>query len=958
MKSKKSTILGVALSLMLVFTLSLAAPVSADELEWSDFDVPDEIEDEVDITSMCVAADGETIYVVDGESDRLFKSTDAGVSWSDYTDELMADVAAFDNWTVDELFMVYVAADNADIVAVVGTDNNTGWHVAASDDGAENWDDLDAAGLAGVALINYMVVSREKSGEYTIAIAGSTDATPNATEAEVWAFEYPEFGEEWDQLSLDDGYEDGYQVSALGFSPNFAGDEILIAISVHEDGATDNLCLQLYSFNLDAWNEDAGELDYQNGVVIDSDIGQVDGGDGQLDPATEGVHAALSLAPDYLGDDPVTRVAFLGLTIPTDTERSGIWRLDDDSIDEVRDDENVWSVAYNGENLVAGETGGTTVWRCDDPLDSSPSVSSVSSYKDPGGEDSVIVAWAGDTAVAGTSGDDSAFAVSTDNGKSFNDISLIDLDPMVVDGPDIGQVEDLAVSGDGSIVYLVTSDNTGDLSLWRYESSWQRVLSVLDETGYLVRIAPDDPDAVYLADEGATRIYYSSDGGTERWRPRSCSKVVQDLAVEGSGDVVYVIEAASGDVDVSVNTGFTWGDAGNDVLEGDGGYSLVCIGEGLLIAGGDSSAIAYSSDAGDTWDELDGSDDVPSAGTNDNVMVIASGLADGDFIYAVTSEAGDMVYQWELGVDDEEWKDISEPLVTDNGTDAAGSGIVLVNGMVYVVASDGVNESVLVRYDDPSTADPEEEELIYTTIADNLTFSDTPRALVASTGTSITLWALSTTTAEIYEYTDTVAVGMAIPTLSEPADGTTVDINPVTGDADDTRVMLRWTEPSGEADAYEIEIALDADFEGKVFDYDLDDDDTYLLTGAGSPTDSAGRSMTYEQGKTYYWRVKVDEPVDSGWSATRSFTLTEAESVLAPVTVTPPAVTVQPPEITVEAPAAPQVTVAPPQVTVQAPPAAAAAPAVPNWALLTIIIIGAVLLIGVIVLIVRTRRVA
>jgi nitrous oxidase accessory protein NosD len=96
------------------------------------------------------------------------------------------------------------------------------------------------------------------------------------------------------------------------------------------------------------------------------------------------------------------------------------------------------------------------------------------------------------------------------------------------------------------------------------------------------------------------------------------------------------------------------------------------------------------------------------------------------------------------------------------------------------------------------------------------------------------------------------------------------------------------------------------------------------------------------------------EELEAHWAAIHA---PAAEAAPAEITVeAAPA-----PQVTVEAPPAPQVTVeAPPapQVTVEAAPAAAAAPAIPTYLLWIIIGIGAVLVVALIVLIVRTRRVA
>jgi hypothetical protein len=115
-----------------------------------------------------------------------------------------------------------------------------------------------------------------------------------------------------------------------------------------------------------------------------------------------------------------------------------------------------------------------------------------------------------------------------------------------------------------------------------------------------------------------------------------------------------------------------------------------------------------------------------------------------------------------------------------------------------------------------------------------------------------------------------------------------------------------------------------------------------------------------ELGSTYYWRVRAIKSGKgiltniSSWSeAIFTVNLKAAEKAAADVKPQPaPQVTVQAPPAT----PAPIVTVQPPNITIPPAPAPPVSPVTPGvlWA---IIIIGAVLLIAVIVLIVRTRRV-
>jgi len=164
--------------------------------------------------------------------------------------------------------------------------------------------------------------------------------------------------------------------------------------------------------------------------------------------------------------------------------------------------------------------------------------------------------------------------------------------------------------------------------------------------------------------------------------------------------------------------------------------------------------------------------------------------------------------------------------------------------------------------------------------------------------------------------------------------------------------------------------------------------DTLVADETGLTSNVYGLGADLENNTTYFWRVRsVDGDKTSEW-VTSTFTtvaapVEAADTVVTvqpappapapvvtvePITITPPApapVTVTPPQVTVEAPPPAEVTVEPAVVTVQAPPPAVVnvsvpeqQPVVPTYLLWVIILVGAVLVISLIVLIVRTRRVA
>jgi hypothetical protein len=127
---------------------------------------------------------------------------------------------------------------------------------------------------------------------------------------------------------------------------------------------------------------------------------------------------------------------------------------------------------------------------------------------------------------------------------------------------------------------------------------------------------------------------------------------------------------------------------------------------------------------------------------------------------------------------------------------------------------------------------------------------------------------------------------------------------------------------------------------------------TANLTGANAlgavQTYKSTKSLSYAT--TYYWRVRGISPTsNTDWTNVMSFT-----TMSAPVTTTPSTVTAAAPTITVSIPtaAAPTVTVV---VPTQPTPTTVVEKVSPTY-IWAIIIIGAILVIAVIVLIVRTRR--
>lgn len=937
--------------LMLATSLLLsAAPASAaTELGWNEFKLPssattsnvilnaDALTDEA--VDFAIANDGTTVYAVDGANVWVYKSTDAGKTWSRKTPANLVTAAS-------PPYLVAVAPDDPDLVTIVLVNDD----VFASVDGLSKISDL-SIGAADCQNIIAIAISPETSGKHHIAVGGNDGAGGVANAIAVASYNLGATVPSWTVLDTKATMDGTDTVHALAFSPGFASDFTMAAITSTDlapGAVTDLVYLELYSFasGNEKWNDDAGTWsDYTGtGHVIASDTG------GLTAPL---VAADISLAPDYYGGDEAMRIAFVGLDTGV-AANDGVYRMTDESKKSIKT-EDIYSVAFDGTNLIAGESGSNSVFRSSDPLASSPTFSSTSTYQRPNGESGAVkVRWSGADVVAISQGDEGAYSVSHDNGKSFNDISLIDTV--------LTSLEDIAVSADGSVVWAISLDAGTDVSVWRNASDWERVLKYTAAVNLIVRLAPDDADNVYLGASGGTTMFYSSDGGEAKWHLRNCGVTLTDLAVEDA-DVVYAINTG-GSVSKSTNNGFTWGDSKSTGI--GTGVTITSMGEDNLLVTGTASKVGWSTDGNSSWSKT--SKIVTSAG---KVQAVASGLSDGDFIYAATAPApiatattATLVERWEIG-SSTSWKDMSAPTTADLDADATDEtygayGIGLSNGTLYVLLEDnttGSADSALIR-----TLDGTGDTFNWSTVsALTKTHDGEPvnsvggNALKLSAG-SVNVWAVDSTTELFYYYID--AATETGPTLLGPGDGADVMVNPVSGGT--YTISFTW-ERLSKATKYNLVIALGSDFEEVVVNY-AGTTAPAVISDTGSIAAQVVAGTVFMPETTYYWRVRLasDGPVYSPWSEVRSFTIGELPEAVAPVIIE------QPPAPVIQVPPAPAITITPPEIVLPAPPPAppeivipsapAPTPPVPQWALMVIIIIGAVLVIALIVLIMRTRR--
>jgi photosystem II stability/assembly factor-like uncharacterized protein len=665
----------------------------------------------ISIKDIAVAIDGMTIWACPGKTVpfTVYKSTNTGATWTAVHINNLGSTGI-------NADLVAIAPDNSNCIAICDT---SALIVYFSSNGGATWTSLGiprGTGVNPIAVINDIAFSTTITGgvQY-IAIAGQD----SNNQGNVWYYNLGSITGTWRATNPKDGSRnnstsDARNVKtdlAVAFSPNFAADLMMLAITA--DNTNNNIKLHVYSFNSATWDSAV----YPKYPVELNTLSK---------PISEVTHVSIALAPDYFGGDEFLRIAFIGIDTGG-THADGIYRVINNTVTHIMSNTRIYSLAYDGSTLVAGQTNSTSILRSLDPLSSTPTIINNRAIKCPGGTEKTIVALAGTNVIASTSGPMSAFAISWDTGVSFNDISLINTT--------LTNLEDVAVSNDGKIIYLVT-DDTLNTSVWRSnEGSWKRVLNLNGVRSFLVRIAPTNPNIVYIVSKTTTDIYFSKNGGLDRWYRRNGALLAADFAVE-SDDIAYIGWGTN--VLKTSNSGFTWGLPINTQLLSGEIYTLCCISEGNLIVGGTTGCVSYSNDGNKTWNPI--TKVVTPLATN--VQVTANGLDSDKYIFAsVANKSG--VWRWKVGqAAKESWYQMDTV-----GVPQTGSGIVLQNSILYESSSNGA----VRRCTSPTMDSPQVLDNISTGA---LVFSKAPSALRVSATSSIKLWAIDAVTMMLYSYDD------------------------------------------------------------------------------------------------------------------------------------------------------------------------------------------------------------
>jgi hypothetical protein len=854
---------GVALVVILLSTMLLSAtPVSAGTLSYSVATSPrDAIGGIIPtagplfgavVNALAVSEDGNTIYAATSVGGA--KSVNAGRTWT----ALTTGLAATD--------MVAMAPDKTNFVVFADA---TAFTVAVSQNGGSLFSALgavrDTANINAATAINGIDVSPTVSGINYIAVAG-TDA---GGQSELYFFNMGAPIANWAGARTDfppstaitpPGASAVNNLMAVAFSPNFASD--YVALVVEEDVTGTRTLLHEYSFNSFDYNDST----YAAYPVV-------------LDAVTVGpmVKANIVIAPAYYGGDESTRTVFV--SIDGAAADDAVYRVNDiapAALAWAGPAPSVYSIAYNGTTLVAGAAATNIVYTNAAPLSPTNIFLPNRAVKRSGGNmagiTNVSVAWSGTNVIsANQAATNSAFSVSTDNGLTFNDISLVSM---------VGfNINDFVVPADGVNRYVIADDGAVTSIFYFDGTYWMRTRTVAALGPYVAAASPTNFSILYIVDTASRAIFYTNNAGVSNWLPRTVPNVPAgafpvDIAVE-SDSVIYVATStgAAGAVIRSATSGFTWGPALTPTAMVDVA-SITLVGVNNLLAGGTAGEVAYTTDGGLTW--------IPTApvvaAPGNSIYLAADGLTTGSNIYSVDS-ANIFIRRWTIGVSTN-WG------VFPIGANPAlylSTGIALVDGTLYVVGTTGA-DSVLTRSLNPAAIVPAFAST--TAIAAQVfppvgasVLNVVPDVIKVSAGN--TLWFTDVAAPDrILTYTDSLAPLSAAPVLQNPIDGAIVQVNNLTGIA--YNITLIWANASF-ATSYRVEIALDSAF-------------TNPVTPAGgvpvvanpallSQLVSVGPTGTivvnFQPGQQYFWRVRADLPFFSAYSATFSFTIMPGQALVA-----------------------------------------------------------------------------
>ena len=833
--AKLKLLLSLALLVSIpIFSLTQSAAVSADEVKWSRVNIPVEgnagdwlLANGSDVQHLTMSANGTLFAYLPGLTYTLYRSTDGGYRWS-YIGDVQDSIVDIAISPQDDNAIYYATSAN----------------VYRSTDGGKKFFQL-SANPGGAGSNNIEITDIDVTHFSSNIIAVATRDTDASEFGGVYILDEEPVITDWVDSNVG-----SYDVYTLAFSPGYAADRQLVAVVTDE---TDTLV----RFK----SGDAGWGAIFGNAKLDKD------NSGTPTSVAANNSAAVAFPKEYEGTSPDTA---LFVVIDTGTDDGDVYKIvtAESPGSSSATDLNVGS-AYSITNIditgLAASSVDDAVYLLAGAADSAQTYYSeddgrnwTKSRKEPTGGSNTCALMNTDfnsnrQVYAATSGSDSAFSTSDDGGIIWNQVGLID--------DYISDIRDFAPSPDYSqdnTLFLLTFG--ANYCFWRSTDDgqkWERLLSSsLDDvdTIDLVELSPEygnDSQVLFLAgnSNGRSVLWKSVDNGQRYTKylaadPDSGTSLPVHAWTVVDDDTLFIGSYVGGNAYVyrTTNGGYTYQ---SGTIAGSQTITSMALSpnfdhDGTILIGNSNGWIYLSSNNGEKFEPLP--PDATSPPLSGSVSVaFAPDFSSKQIIYAASTTADKGIYRFKIGSSDE-WESIDSTLPSGGKLNQV---IATPTGVLYAsnIKADGGMERCL----NPTYSLGPTFETITRGLSDGVQLSNLWFH-------GYHLWAIDTNQARLLTYYDSLTSPVTLLSPANNGDGIGTLINHTI-----SNIHLDW-DAEGGATTYEWQLDFDTDLSSVPTDFE------------GTTKASTTRLPTLEPATTYYWRVRVKEPVLSHWSSKWSFT--------------------------------------------------------------------------------------
>jgi len=621
---------------------------------WSTVDTPGSqfqtLTSPCEIDFLAVSRDGRTFYTSDTSQSRLYRSEDSGTSWLEISGNLISSGAELPAWNLA------IAPDNSKFIAAVTSAGNRPRQVYISVDGGQTWNDT---AFPAASDISALAISPQY-GAYDIAAGTRSGGT-----GDVYIYKTGGAGNTWAAQGL------AGDVLSICFPLSYRSDPSIAVLFSTAAGTYFNAGIHDLNANTTNW-----------GLTYSGSPPEITaGGAGSSPRAGQVVSGCLQLTADYSGQAPAMCGAYLSIDAPG--SNAGVFRLDGTIVYQLmisQPNRRISSIAYFGTyasgKLLAGSVtgdsalGSVLTWFTDAPM-ACPTTCWYQADKPPtgagtSGYGNAIIMWSPDGSraycgtgsaqltgpaswpgayLAGTPLDESALSLSRDNGRTWNQYSLIDTQ--------ISLMSDVVVAADSGTIYLASINNSGAGldSIWRSGGtasgkSWERVLCLPSAANDIIlRMSNYGNDgAVFMSSRGTDDLRQSQDGG-QTWKAQLPGMIVTDFSVTNVNNTRYLY-ALSGSYIRRANVSSPvpqWSQQVATTLSA--GHTIFAAPSGLVVVGGDSAdnRVAVAAGGG----PFTATAAFPSTGRIH--AIVDYRFSNAALIYAAGDSADSDIYYWLIG---------------------------------------------------------------------------------------------------------------------------------------------------------------------------------------------------------------------------------------------------------------------------------------------------------------------